>query len=807
MDSNPYPDAPIPQSPIYQGQHPWPACWISLPNAAPPVVAAYALAWEQPEPATLRVHVSADERFELWHNGRRVRRGPERSRPAAWAFHTCDIPAARGPNTLAARVWSLGSPHSPAAQLSVVHGFFLAPDSPSLRNLLSTGFAPWRARALPGRAFLPKGPCFGTSAFERCSAEAGDIEWRTGGGGGWTAPATGQAGTNSGAIYRGADEHRLAPGQLPPMMEQPFSTGTLRHLSEPASDDPVAEPFLDAQHLAEEAASWQAWWNGGAPLTIPPNTRRRALFDLDGYFCAYLELHTVRGRGAAIRWNWEEALYTEPRRGDALKSQRDTVEGRHFLGFGDTFLPGGQPAVFDTLWWRCGRYVEIIVHTAGEPLTLVRKDLRETRYPYASEAAFESSDKAFDRSLPLLERGQAMCAHETFFDCPYYEQLQYAGDSFIQALVILATTHDARLVRKALYDAHSTRREDGMIDANFAGGGGMVIPTFGLFWVAGLHDYLLYRLDPATLRDLLPGARATLDFWLRELQPDGLVRSPRGWNFMDWVDWDSEPPDWNAVRWHSGSPPGGLPGGISIQLNFLVAWALDKLALLETWAGEPELAARAERLAASIARAAESAGWCPTQNALADDPARRHFSQHTQILALLSGRISPGKREALARALSAPGGPLLPATLSFSHYLLGAFAQEGLAAPFHERLEEWRLMPGRGMKTPYEVRWEYTRSDCHAWASHPLYHAFASILGIRPAAPGFSSVVIRPLLLPGATARGTMPHPEGEITAELQRTETGWRGFIELPKSVPGTFHPHGAAPRPFTGRLDLTSP
>ena len=33
-----------------------------------------------------------------------------------------------------------------------------------------------------------------------------------------------------------------------------------------------------------------------------------------------------------------------------------------------------------------------------------------------------------------------------------------------------------------------------------------------------------------------------------------------------------------------------------------------------------------------------------------------------------------------------------------------------------------------------------TRSDCHAWGAHPVFHFYATVLGIRPAAPGFRRV-------------------------------------------------------------------
>lgn len=61
------------------------------------------------------------------------------------------------------------------------------------------------------------------------------------------------------------------------------------------------------------------------------------------------------------------------------------------------------------------------------------------------------------------------------------------------------------------------------------------------------------------------------------------------------------------------------------------------------------------------------------------------------------------------------------------------------------RLENWFDLPSQGFKTTPEQP-EPTRSDCHAWGAHPLFHFYASILGIRPAAPGFSRVEIAPQL-------------------------------------------------------------
>ena len=46
-------------------------------------------------------------------------------------------------------------------------------------------------------------------------------------------------------------------------------------------------------------------------------------------------------------------------------------------------------------------------------------------------------------------RTARLCAHETYFDCPYYEQLQYVGDTRIQALISLYVDGDDRFNAKS----------------------------------------------------------------------------------------------------------------------------------------------------------------------------------------------------------------------------------------------------------------------------------------------------------------------------------------------------------------------
>lgn len=765
----------------------WPCRWVACPDAGPtPFVTAYRRRFTLTHAATVRVHVTADERYELFLDGQRIGRGPERGDAEHWFFETYDLPLTAGDHALVARVWALGAA-APFAQMSTRPGFLLSPQDESFLSLLGTGIASWDAKVLGGYAFTDPLAAWGTGA--NVVIDGAQFPWgfETGVGDGWCPVILGDAGANSDDANDVLPLHFLSPATLPPMREAPWTRGAVRLVAALDGDETHALPIRAVDDLPEERAAWNKLLQGRSALVVPPHTRRRILIDLQDYVCAYPELVTSGGKGASVRVFWQEALYDDVRA--QSKGNRDVIEGKYFVtawwprdGEGDVFLPdGGTRRVFQTLWWQCGRYVEVVVRTDAEPLTLERLALHETRYPLEPEGHFEASDARLAGITPLAVRALQMCSHETYMDCPYYEQLQYIGDTRLQALTTYALTRDDRLPRKALQMFDASRLLNGLTQSRYPSRVRQTTRSFALWWVAMVHDYALWRDDPAFVAARLPGVRAVLDGFRRFVRPaDGLVAFAPGpnFNFMDWVP-----------GWEGGAPPGG-PEGVNAVVQWQYAWVLRQAADMEDWAGEPELAARARRQAAELASRTVDTFWDDGRGLFADDPAHEHYSEHAQCLAILSGLLDPDHRDRAAHGLlHAPD--LARTTIYFTHYLFEAFYTLGRGDALLDRLSLWFDLTKLGLKTTVEMP-EPTRSDCHAWGAHPLYHFHASLLGVRPAAPGFTRVDIGPQLGTLTSASGTLPHPNGEIAVTLTREGATLRGQITLPPGISGTFRHNG---------------
>src|SRR5215813_6581710 len=81
-------------------------------------------------------------------------------------------------------------------------------------------------------------------------------------------------------------------------------------------------------------------------------------------------------------------------------------------------------------------------------------------------------------------------------------QLQYIGDTRIQALISMYLTGDDRLVRQAISHFDASRIPEGITASRYPSDLGQYIPTFSLIWVAMVHDYWMHRDDAAYVRGL-----------------------------------------------------------------------------------------------------------------------------------------------------------------------------------------------------------------------------------------------------------------------------------------------------------------
>jgi len=759
----------------------WPCRWVSWPRDwEAPLVAAFRLRVKLAHRSVFQAHVSADERYELFVDGRRAGRGPERGDRHCWHYETYEFALAPGEHVLVARVWQLGSAR-PWAQASVYPGFLFSPDSEQWWDALGTGRASWEVKRIDGYGFERADQQVGQSMG--CGPgfviDAAKYPWgvESGAGGGWAAVEARDPGNNGFVQYAGAEVHLMAPAELPAMGETPLDPAAwrVRHVDSPPSKDTRTGPVRAAADMVAEREAWLGWLKGGRH-TVPRNSRRRVIVDLGTYVCAYPAVQVSGGAGARLRVRWAEALTAESGSEDP-KGNRDEIDGRRFVGFGDTFLPdGGRGRVFEPLWWRAGRYLEIVAETAGTPLALEGFALAGTGYPLADLGAVSTGRTDLRDMLACCRRTLAMCMHETYMDCPYYEQLMYVGDTRLQVLLTYVLSADERLPMKALAAFERSRLNPSrLVTASAPSGSGSLIPPFALWWIAMVHDFMMWRGDREVVAWMAPGVRDVLERFLARRTADGVVENLSGWNFVDGVS-----PALGSAR------PAGGGMGVSGPVNWQVVMALRMASEIESWLGETELACRWQRLESDLARAVESVFWSGERRLLADDPARSSFSEHTQCLALLSGGLSGERRDAVVSGLFGDPG-LARASAYFTHYLFEACALAGRGDVLFERLAPWLELAAKGFRTTPEY-FGVTRSDCHAWSAHPLYHFLATVLGVRPAAPGFEQVAVRPLPGPLPRISGTVAHPRGVVRAELAFEGGTLTGTVQLPEGVSGSL-------------------
>jgi hypothetical protein len=740
----------------------WPARWIRAEGTSPFDFGVYHFRRSfslNAKPERFVIHVSADNRYQLYVNGTRVVWGPARGDLFHWRYETVDIaPWLRdGANVLAAVVWNFGV-HAPEAQQTWQTGFLLQSDSaegkavdtgPAWKGIRNAAYMPIPYSHAEMRGYFVVGPgerIDGASypwGWEQPDFD--DTEWK---------PAQAISPGAPRESRDGPNRWMLVPRSIPLMEETPQRIPRLRKV------DGISPPA--------------GFPGAGGKLQIPANTRATLLLDQSHLTTGYPELTVSGGRGATVSLGYAEALY-QPGGRRGAKGNRDEVEGKEFIGYRDVFtLDGGARRRYRPLWWRTWRYLEVKIETSGEALTIDELTGVYTGYPFVRKAKFDAGDERLTSFLDIGWRTARLCAHETYMDCPYYEQLQYIGDTRIQALVSVYNSGDTRLMRNAIEQMDHTRTPEGATQSRGPTRQQQYIPSFSLWWIGMVHDYWMYVPDPGFVKRMLTGTRAVLGFFEGLQKENGSLGHIPWWRYVDW-----------ANEWQGGQPP-EEPEGSCAPFDLQLILALDWAAQLEEALGWRALAERYRNNAARLRAAVPGLYWDSGRGLFADTPKRKHYSEQTNVLAILAG-VAPDAGPLMRRILE--DRTLVRSSYYFLHYLHSALVLAGEGDRYLSLLGDWDAMRKAGLTTWAERQEGATnasRSDCHAWSASPNVHLFRLVAGIDSAAPGFAKVRIAPHLGPLTRLEVAVPHPAGEVMVSYRVEGARLRAKIAMPEGVEG---------------------
>ncbi|KAE8361468.1 Six-hairpin glycosidase-like protein [Aspergillus caelatus] len=683
-------------------------------------------------PTRALVHFSADTRYKLYVNGVRVAVGPARSSPWIWYYDTLDIAP------------YLNSGHN-VIRFVVVRYF-----------VSSRGAMPFERTTLPGLTVV--------GSIETGSNVV-ELDSHTG----WQAQVDESIQFPMGLIDDGFLHiyERVAPtihspsvtpkaygiktlnGDLPPWRLRP------RGIPMP-DQSPIVVNVIRACESYISADEWSSCLSGSGPLTLRERSSHMLELQADTHSTAFLRWAfkgTKSSSQITMKVTYSEGYELEPRSYPYFRKKADRLDATagHLIGPYDAVtldIPDTQTVAYEPFWFRTFHLLRLEIIVGEEPVRMFPLEATQVNYPLAVKASWtEPGDEYSERIWDVSIRTMRNCMFDGYSDCPFYEQLQYSGDSRAVGLFHYLLSGDDRLMRQAITNFAASVTFEGLTQSRFPSHVPQLIAGFPLYWVVQVCDHHLYFGDTRFARSFLPRIDGVLDFFDLHIDSLGLVSGlPEDvWQYVDWVT------TWGATDDYpdKGVPTSGRKSNRHTYFSMLYAYVLQQAARLVRDVGRPGYANEYEARAAALQQAirAHCYDGCFFTDSTADIADESSYSQHCQVFAVLSGTARP---EDHARLLTESFADSRFAKCSYMmrFYALRALSLAGdqVYDSFWPQLwDPWRNMLANNLST-WEEDDVRQRSDCHAWSSVPIYEYCTELAGVRPIAPGSTKVLFKPRL-------------------------------------------------------------
>lgn len=418
---------------------------------------------------------------------------------------------------------------------------------------------------------------------------------------------------------------------------------------------------------------------------------------------------------------------------------------------------------YESLGWINGDVLRIIYPKTAR-LTIHAIGYRETGYDCDFEGSFSCNDSTINRFWQKAMRTLYVNMRDNYFDCPDRERAQWWGDVTIlmgQSFYQLSPRANL-LMRKAIRELADWQKEDGTLFSPIpAGNWDKELPAQSLTAIStyGCWYYYMHTGDKETMEYVYPAMRRYLALWT--LDDNGLTCERQGgW---PWGDWGTD---------------------VDMRL-ILAAWhylALQSAINVARLTGHEGDTADYERQMQKIRRAFNYCwnGYAyrhPTYQGATDD--------RVQAMAVVSGLADSTKYDRIFEVLK---------TQEYASPYMEKYVYEALMRMGHAdyALERFKRRFGPMIADPQHTTlyegWQEGGygggSTNHAWSGGMLTDICEQILGIRPTAPGWKEVAIRPVVSPITEVAITIPTVNGTLSYSFKDDGTTYQATVTVPKGM-----------------------
>lgn len=450
---------------------------------------------------------------------------------------------------------------------------------------------------------------------------------------------------------------------------------------------------------------------------------------------------------------------------------------------------------FEAFDFESLRWMQLHVHGATRPVTIKEVGVRRRTFPWASAPRVRTSEAGLQKLVDATLNTLSNSCIETIVDGMGRERQQYSGDAGHQLHAIRYVFGEERICARYLRTFSQGLSVDGyFLDCwpaydRLARIGQKEVQ--GAFWGPLLDhgvgfnfdcwNHYLESGDLEAVREPYPRLQRFAEYLESKLNKDGLLEVENLGIPTVWIDH-------NAYK---------KPAHKQCPFNlYVAAMFTHALAPLAEAMHDQEHAAHYREMGGKILAATVRRFWSPERKMFVDnlpwlkDGETPRLSDRTLAMAILFDQCPGGEIAAAREALVN-----CPPEMGFSYpcnagWRLWALAKcRRIDVALKDLRTRWTAMESVGRNNTLQEDWHARPDSVNQWshsALAPLYILFQEVAGIRPLAPGFARVRIQPQPGDLPDLELATPTPRGVIEFKSRRQGGGQQVSVKIPEGMEG---------------------